>query len=75
MVQQQVENKWQHFVGVSCLNLTTRQQVKRVHPTFFKLWPTPEIFIDAEEDDVKEVIKSLGMMNVRTTRLYRMTQD
>ena len=75
MVQQQVENKWQHFVGVICLNLTTREQVKRVLPTFFKLWPTPEIFIDAEEDDVKEVIKSLGMMNVRTTRLFRMTHD
>ena len=42
MVQQQVENKWQHFVGVICLNLTTRQQVKRVLPTFFKLWPTPD---------------------------------
>ena len=35
MVQQQVENLWQHFVGVICLNQTGRMQVKRVLPEFF----------------------------------------
>ena len=30
MVQQQVENVWQHMVGVMCLNQTGRKQVKAV---------------------------------------------
>ena len=45
MVQQQVENLWQHFVGVICLNQTGRLQVKRVLPEFFDKWPTPEAFL------------------------------
>ena len=36
MVQQQVENLWQHFVGVICLNQTYRKQVKEVLPKLFK---------------------------------------
>ena len=30
MVQQQVKSKWQHMVGVICLNLTYRKQVKEI---------------------------------------------
>lgn len=34
MVQQQVDNVWQHMVGVICLNQTGRKQVKSVLPNF-----------------------------------------
>ena len=30
MVQQQVDNAWQHMVGVICLNQTGRKKVKQV---------------------------------------------
>ena len=30
MVQQQVENEWQHMVAVICLNQTGRKKVKKV---------------------------------------------
>jgi len=30
MVQQQVENVWQHMVGVICLNQTGRKKVKKI---------------------------------------------
>ena len=36
MVQQQVKSKWQHMVGVICLNQTYRKQVKEVLPKLFK---------------------------------------
>jgi hypothetical protein len=39
MVQQQVKNKWQHMVGVICLNQTYRKQVKEVLPKLFKRYP------------------------------------
>jgi len=75
MVQQQVANKWQHMVGVICLNLTNRKQVKRVLPEFFRRWSTPEDFLTADFDAVKELVGTLGMGDVRTKRLFRMSQD
>ena len=75
MVQQQVANKWQHMVGVICLNLTNRKQVKRVLPEFFSQWSTPEEFLEADFDTVKKLVNPLGMGEVRTKRLFRMSQD
>ena len=36
MVQQQVGSRWQHMVGVICLNQTGRKKVKNILPDFFK---------------------------------------
>ena len=36
MVQQQVENVWQHMVGVICLNQVDRKQTKPVLTQLFK---------------------------------------
>ena len=75
MVQQQVENLWQHFVGVICLNQTGRKQVKRVLPVFFSRWPTAESFLKSKKEDVIEVIKSLGFYNRRENSIRKMTQS
>ena len=75
MVQQQVENLWQHFVGVICLNQTGRLQVKRVLPEFFDKWPNPEAFLKSDKKTVIEVIKSLGFYNRRENAIRKMTQD
>ena len=75
MVQQQVSNKWQHMVGVICLNCTNRKQVKKVLPNFFERWDTAEKFLLADYDDVKDIVRSLGMVNVRTKRLFQMSKD
>ena len=39
MVQQQVNNEWQHMVGVICLNQSQRKPVKRVLPELLKKFP------------------------------------
>ena len=81
MVQEQLpaENLyirgWQHMVAVIMLNQTGRKPVKQVLPLFFSKWNTPALFTFATEQEIKDVIWSLGMMNVRYTRLKRMTQD
>ena len=75
MVQQQVENLWQHFVGVICLNQTGRIQVKRVLPVFFSRWPTAESFLKSKKEDVIEVIRSLGFYNRRENSIRKMTQS
>ena len=75
MVQQQVENLWQHFVGVICLNQTGRIQVKRVLPEFFDKWPTPQKYLKSDKKTVIEVIKSLGFYNRRENTIRQMTKD
>lgn len=75
MVQQQVANLWQHFVGVMCLNQTGRKQVKRVLPEFFSRWPTAEAFLESKTEDVVEVIRSLGFYNRRERSLRKMTES
>ena len=75
MVQQQVANLWQHFVGVICLNQTGRIQVKRVLPEFFDKWPTPQKYLKSDRKTVIEVIKSLGFYNRRENTIRKMTED
>ena len=66
---------WQHMVAVIMLNQTGRKPVKQVLPLFFSKWSTPSEFAIAPEQAVKDVIWSLGMVNVRYKRILRMTQD
>lgn len=81
MVQQQLPagfseiGAWQHMVAVIMLNQTGRKPVKTVLPIFLSRWPDPLSFKYATEQEVKDIIWSLGMVNVRYTRLKRMTQD
>jgi methyl-CpG-binding domain protein 4 len=75
MVQQQVDDAWQHFVGVIMLNQTGRKAVKTTLPEFLYWFPTALSLLHADEEFVKSIIQPLGMVNVRYTRLLRMSQD
>lgn len=81
MVQEQLPSKnlkiraWQHMIAVIMLNQTGRKPVKQVLPLFLSKWPRPREFFLATEQQVKDVIWSLGMVNVRYNRILRMTQD
>ena len=82
MVQQQlpaglsgVDAVWQHMVAVIMLNQTGRKPVKTVAPVFWSRWPNACSFLQATEQEVQDVIRNLGMVNVRTKRLQRMTKD
>ena len=75
MVQQQVNNAWQHMVGVICLNQTHRKQVKRILPDFFKRWPTHTSILQDTREDVEKMIAPLGMRRVRSERIYRMSEQ
>ena len=75
MVQQQVDNAWQHMVGVICLNQTHRKQVKRILPDFFRRWPTHTSILQDTREDVEEMIAPLGMRRVRSERIYRMSEQ
>lgn len=57
------------------LNQTGRKPVKSVLPEFLYWFPNPHALLDADEEFVKSIIWPLGMVNVRYTRLVRMSQD
>ena len=75
MVQQQVKSKWQHMVGVICLNQTYRKQVKEVLPKLFKRYPNPVTFIRGRQKTQENMLKPLGMWKVRAKRLRNMSID
>jgi methyl-CpG-binding domain protein 4 len=82
MMQQQLpagtdnmRGAWQHMVAVIMLNQTGRKPVKTVFPIFMYHWPHPFEFLKATEQEVKDVIWPLGMVNVRYKRLLKMTEN
>jgi methyl-CpG-binding domain protein 4 len=75
MVQQQINNSWEHMVGVIMLNQTSRKPVKMTLPEFLYWFPNPHALLRADEEFVKSIIKPLGMVNVRYKRLVGMSRD
>jgi methyl-CpG-binding domain protein 4 len=75
MVQQQITTDWEHMVGVIMLNQTGRKPVKYVLPKFLKKFPNPTSLLNSTVEDVIDIIKPLGMYNIREKRLRRMSED
>ncbi len=75
MVQQQVKSKWQHMVGVMCLNLTYRKQVKEVLPKLFKRYPNARAYLRGRLTTQEKMLKPLGMWQVRAKRIRKMSQE
>jgi endonuclease III len=83
MVQQQLPahpqdrraRMWQHMVAVIMLNQTGRKPVKTVLPIFLDRWYDAVSFSLASEQEIRDTIWPLGMVNVRTKRLQKMTED
>ena len=75
MVQQQIEGEWQHMVAVICLNQTGRKKVKKVLPGFLKKFPNAWTLLLSNTDTIAEMLKDLGMKNVRANRIWRMSCD
>ena len=75
MVQQQVKSKWQHMVGVICLNQRYRKQVKEVLPKLFKRYPNPKAYLRGRLKTQQNMLKPLGMWSVRAKRLRQMSKE
>ena len=78
MVQQQIKaphKKWKHMVGVMCLNLTYRKHVKIILPKLFARYPNPKAYLRGRLKTQQEILKPLGMWEVRSKRIRRMTEQ
>lgn len=67
-------DEWKCLIACLMLNCTSRKQVEKVIPSFFKLWPTPTHLLSSCPSAVSDVIAPLGFRNRRTTRLFDMTK-
>jgi len=75
MVQQQVKSIWQHMVAVICLNQTGRKKVKKILPGFFQRYETAFDLLQSDKDTIAEMLKDLGMKNVRAHRIWKMSEQ
>ena len=78
MVQQQIRGpykKWKHMVAVMCLNLTYRKHVKIILPKLFARYPTPEKYLRGRLATQQKMLKPLGMWEVRSKRIRKMTKQ
>lgn len=66
-------NEWKCLVVCIMLNCTTRRQIEKVIPQFFQKWPTPKLLLEADREEVAELISFLGFRNRRTDRLFKMS--
>lgn len=67
-------DEWKCLVACVMLNCTTRKQVEKVLPTFFDLWPNPEITSKANQDEMIEIISRLGFGKRRSDRLIELSK-
>ena len=63
------------MVGVICLNQTGRKKVKKILPKFFRKYPNPSDLLKSNKDKIAEMLKELGMKNIRAHRIWRMTEE
>ena len=68
-------DEWKILVCCILLNLTTHKQVRKILPEFFKRYPGPCSMILADEDELKNHLQSLGLVNKRAKTLIRFSKE
>jgi methyl-CpG-binding domain protein 4 len=64
---------WKILVCCLCLNLTTRKQMEPVVERIFQRWPDAKSLSEADEAELTDVIRSLGMWKKRVSTLKKMS--
>jgi len=64
---------WKILVCCLCLNLTSRKQMEPVVAALFARWPTAELLAAADDEELAELIRPLGMWKKRTATLKKMS--
>ena len=65
-------NDWKILIVCLMLNQTSRKQVEPMIERFFEKWPTALDAALADEDEMREVIRCLGMYNRRVKTIKNM---
>src|SRR5207253_3008880 len=68
------DDPWKMLVGCILLNQTSRTQVDGVREKLFERWPDAKAMGAADEEELSECVRSLGLHNRRATTLKRFSQ-
>ena len=60
--------------AVSLSAQTTDKRVNEVTPLLFKKYPTPQLMMEAQKEDIYEIIKTLGFANNKAINLINMSK-
>jgi methyl-CpG-binding domain protein 4 len=76
LLQQEFQhNPYRLLIACIMLNQTSNKHVRQVIYNFFERWPTPQLVINANDDEIREAIRPLGFYNVRTARIKKFTSE
>jgi len=65
-------DEWKILVSCVMLNCTSRKQVEKVLPIFFRQWPDAISLLQADVNEISSVIKPLGFKDRRTKLLLNL---
>ena len=68
-------NEWRILISCLLLNLTTRKQVDKVIDRLFHRYPGPCSMAHAKDNELHDIIKSLGLVNKRVKTLKRFSHE
>lgn len=76
MIQEIYKNDpWKMLMCCIFLNQTTRDQVDKIRIDFFEKYPDPKSIMNADPNEISEIIKPLGFKNKRTLTLINFSRD
>ena len=65
---------WKMLTCCMLLNLTNRRQVDVIRDELFKRYPTPKDMMNADESELADLLKPLGLYNRRAKSLKKMSE-
>ena len=65
---------WKMLTCCMLLNLTNRRQVDVIRDELFNRYPTPKDMIKADESELADLLKPLGLYNRRAKSLKKMSE-
>ena len=65
---------WKMLTCCMLLNLTNRKQVDTIRDELFKRYPTPKKMMKANQSELAELLKPLGLYNRRAKSLKKMSE-
>eukprot|EP00898_Chlorokybus_atmophyticus_P008165 jgi/Chlat1/834/Chrsp104S01175 len=76
LIQEQLyQDPWKVLVACMLLNKTSGKVVHQVIWNLFKIAPTPEATVKLPVETISEVIRPLGLYNIRAKSIKRMSED
>ena len=68
------QNGWKMLTCCMLLNLTNRKQVDTIRDELFSKYPTPKKMANANQSELAELLKPLGLYNRRAKSLKKMSE-